>query len=309
MSACDAGPSGSKCIASALADINAARASEGVGAMVLPSNFASLTIPQQLLIVSDLERIGRGLTPILGLAAPLDADAQQGAVAGGDPVPTSFTGDAWGSNWEGGYASTLEADFGWMYDDGPGSENLDCAAAGDPGCWGHRDNILRAWDAPLVMGAGYTPNGQYGASMTELFMGGDTETAPGQSDAPLTPAGYSPTSGSTGGSGSTGSGSGSTTGSGSGSTGASPSPQVMARVGPPHLVRGRLVFIVTLIHGRGTIRATAARGRRVITLRVVRRGSRFTVSGRLPHGRWTVRVVLSGGSRSAAATSTFKVLL
>ncbi len=39
----------------------------------------------------------------------------------------------------------LGADFAWMYDDGYGGTNRDCTSPTDPGCWGHRDNILGAW--------------------------------------------------------------------------------------------------------------------------------------------------------------------
>ena len=271
LSACELDSSGSSCVSSALGDINAARASEGVSAMVLPPNFVSLTVQQQLLVVSDLERTARGLVPILGLAAPYNAVAQQGAEQEQDPSPNSTNGDAWGSNWAGGYPSTLEADFGWMYDDGPGSDNVDCPAPGAAGCWGHRDNVVGPWHAPLVMGAGYVANGSIGASMSELFVGGDHATAPGQADAPLTPPGYAGYSGAS----------------------SSPAPrQTALRVGGPRLARGQVTFVVVLTRGQGSIRVSATRGRRVIQMRVTRRGSRFTISGKLARGTWTVRVVL-----------------
>ncbi len=184
---CNATPDGRSCVAAALADINAARASEGVRPMRLPSNFRALTAAQQLLVISDLERVDRGLVPALGLARRLNRDAVRGARGGGDPVPSSpFYGDAYGSNWEGGYASTLEADFLWMYDDGPGSSNLDCPAAHGPGCWGHRHDILGPYQSPVVMGAA-SARGQYGVEMTELFIGGDAATGPGRPDAPSPP--------------------------------------------------------------------------------------------------------------------------
>ncbi|MBV9212082.1 MAG: hypothetical protein JOZ25_00360 [Actinobacteria bacterium] len=169
--------SGVACITSALADINAARAAEGVRPMVLPAGFASMSVPVQLLNLANLERVDRGLSPILGLAASLNRDAQAGAAQDTDPMPTNFYGDEATSNWAGGYDSTLEADFAWMYDDGLGSPNIDCSAADPSGCWGHRHDILWQFSAPIAMGAGYA-RGQYGASMTELFVGGDYETAP-----------------------------------------------------------------------------------------------------------------------------------
>jgi hypothetical protein len=38
--------------------------------------------------------------------------------------------------------SALEADYGWMYNDGYGGPNFDCTTPTAAGCWGHRDNIL-----------------------------------------------------------------------------------------------------------------------------------------------------------------------
>jgi hypothetical protein len=184
--ACQSSPSSADCVSDALADINGAHAAEGVEAMALPSDWGQLTVSQQLLVVSNLERTERGLIPALGLSAPLDADAAKAASNDEDPMPTNFYGDYATSNWEGGYPSALEADFVWMYDDGYGSVNEDCTSPGASGCWGHRQDILAAFDAPLVMGAA-GGTGAYGASLTELFVGGDQETGAGQPDAPLNP--------------------------------------------------------------------------------------------------------------------------
>lgn len=288
VAACNSNPSGSSCTTLALGDINAARASEGVRPMALPSNFSSLTVLEQTLVVADLERTGRGLTPILGHSAPLDADAERGAVAGQDPSPTAFNGNAWGSNWEGGYASALEADFVWMYDDGPGSDNVDCKAPGGAGCWGHRENIVSGYDAPLVMGVGYAPAGLFGAAITELFVGGDQDTGPGQPDAPIVPAGYSPAAGGSPGS-------------------PHPTPQAALRIGKFRYAHGRLAFTATLIRGRGTVHATASRARHTVKLHVARRGSRFTISGPVGRGTWTVRVVLVGAGGWRGRTYVIRV--
>ena len=52
-----------------------------------------------------------------------------------------------------------------MYNDGYGGTNLDCTSASDPGCWGHRDNILGNWTTgggqTAQMGDGDTAAGQY----------------------------------------------------------------------------------------------------------------------------------------------------
>lgn len=134
--------SSTDCLAADLARIDSARAQEGVGPMVLPATYAQLTGPEQQFVVIDLERVDRGLPPFTALTAPLNALASQGAGHGGDP-PLPSGGVAWaGGIWAGGFPSTLEADFAWMYDDGPGSFNLECTATDTTGCWGHRDIIL-----------------------------------------------------------------------------------------------------------------------------------------------------------------------
>ena len=154
------------CTRSQLAAIDKARAAEGLVPMLLPGWYPKLTIPEQLLVVTDLERQARGLPIFVGLSASLDAMARKGAVAGADPVDP--IGASWGSNWEGGFPTALSADFGWMYDDGPGSGNLACVPANMTGCWGHRDNILGDYGPAPVMGAASVPfNGT--RSMTELF--------------------------------------------------------------------------------------------------------------------------------------------
>jgi len=137
-----------------LAAINNARAIEGVRPMVLPSNWFSLTTPEQLFVVADLERTARGLPPYLGINAALTADAQHAAAANADPsVATGFpmANDAQGSAgfggaWSGGF-SVLTADYIWMYDDAWGgsaakTSNIACTSPGAAGCWAHRDELL-----------------------------------------------------------------------------------------------------------------------------------------------------------------------
>lgn len=150
------------CVTADLAEINAARATEGVGPMRLPTDYAQLTGAEQLFVVTNLERVDRGLPPMTGLAGALDTLAAQGAGHGADP-PLPASGVSWaGAIWAGGFPSTLEADFGWMYNDGPGSDNLDCTTPTAPGCWGHRDIILASpAGAALVAGAA-TGQGSWG---------------------------------------------------------------------------------------------------------------------------------------------------
>lgn len=151
------------CDAHALLDVDSARRGEGVGPMSLPGDYQSLSLPERLLALVDLERVDRGLSPVVGLTRQLDAAARQAAVAEADP--TGPEGFSWGSNWAGGTRSTVFDDFSWMYDDGFGSQNLACRSPSDSGCWGHRDNILAAFEAPVAMGAAAV-----GVSLTELLV-------------------------------------------------------------------------------------------------------------------------------------------
>ncbi|HWE08428.1 MAG TPA: hypothetical protein VG325_03685 [Solirubrobacteraceae bacterium] len=177
---CEVNPTGPGCVSAVLTAINRARGAEGVRTLRLPAGFVALSVPAQLVAIGNLERSDRGLTPSIGLSRSLDQNALAAARADQDPVPNPFYGNAYGSNWAGGIGSTLAVDFLWMYDDGPGSSNIDCRSAQSAGCWGHRQNILAPYQSPLVMGAAVS-----GTSMTEVFVGGDGRTRPGQPDAPL----------------------------------------------------------------------------------------------------------------------------
>ncbi|HTX62785.1 MAG TPA: hypothetical protein VMD28_04055 [Acidimicrobiales bacterium] len=160
-----------------VASINAARLEQGehIARMRLPSNWAKLTPDEQLFVTADLERIDRHLPPYVGLSRTLDAVAQAGAVRDEDPDPSSLgyvLGG--GANWFPDVVSAAEADYGWMYSDGVGG-NVDCHVATDPGCWGHRYDILGRYTGlgctDCVMGAGFAyPQGQSLPDLTELFV-------------------------------------------------------------------------------------------------------------------------------------------
>jgi hypothetical protein len=149
------------CIAAVLAAIDAARAAEGVKPMTLPNGFTTLTVPEQVLVAINLERVDRGLPPFVGLTAVLDANAQRGADIADDPPDPGAAYTVADTEWAGGSSNGLDAVYGWMYDDGIGSGNLDCAKAGAPGCWGHRHGILDAFGTvgSLVMGAAINTTG------------------------------------------------------------------------------------------------------------------------------------------------------
>jgi hypothetical protein len=137
------------------------------------SAFAALTVPEQLFVVTDLERTDRGLAPVAGLTAQLDSLSQSAAADNTDPdlVASTLSGGAsvaaWGSVWAGGTSNALGSDYYWLYDDGVGSPNGDCTTASSPGCWGHRDNILGT----------FAPSSSCGSATPEQYMGaGDTAT-------------------------------------------------------------------------------------------------------------------------------------
>lgn len=145
-----------------LRSVDAARADEGLGPLVLPTNWYTLSAAEQLFALADIERVDRGLAPYLGLNRALTASAQAGAYTQADPrvargfVVARRAGAAqFGSTMSTGY-SAIEADYIWMYDDGWGGDstsNLACTGPGAPGCWGHRDQLLGS-DAPYNLGVG-----------------------------------------------------------------------------------------------------------------------------------------------------------
>ncbi|MGN6722827.1 MAG: hypothetical protein ACTHJM_09455 [Marmoricola sp.] len=141
----------SACITGALSDFNAARRKEGLKAMVLPSNFARLSVPSQLFTLTNIERRDRGIPTFLLQSSTLSSIALYAANRAIDPLFPSWAREG-GSNWA-SPKNSLWADFVWMYDDGLGSGNLDCTSSNTSGCWGHRKNILGSYGAPRIMGS------------------------------------------------------------------------------------------------------------------------------------------------------------
>lgn len=154
------------CMAVALAAYNRARTREGLGPMTLPTNFLALGPAAQLMVLVNIDRVDRGLPPVVGVSSALSGYAQAGADRGGDPDFPAWAREG-GSNWFGAH-SPLAAEYLFVYDDGPGSSNVDCTPGNQSGCWGHRRNILGHWSGQLLMGAADGANG-----VTQLFVGGD----------------------------------------------------------------------------------------------------------------------------------------
>jgi hypothetical protein len=147
-----------RCLAATVAAFDHARALEGVTPLVLPDDFSALSVPEQLFVVIDAERVDRGLAPFVGMTAALDADAERGARRANDPPDPGPSYLLFDGEWAGGSVNAVDAVYGWMYDDGYNSGNLDCLTRGAPGCWGHRKGILDNFGSgpDLVMGAAVT---------------------------------------------------------------------------------------------------------------------------------------------------------
>jgi hypothetical protein len=151
--------------------------------LVLPRNFKSLTVGEQTFVITDLERVARGLKPFAGLSRPLNAASRTAALARLDPQPVlsllRALGNAeFGSNWAGDFGP-LASDYDWMYNDGYATTgiNLDCLTPRSSGCWGHRDNIIGAYQhlPTLLAGAG---NGLPSGMSIAMVMTGGRGPAP-----------------------------------------------------------------------------------------------------------------------------------
>lgn len=91
-----------------------ARATGGLGPLMLPTTWNTLTPAEQIFVLTNLERVTRGEQPIPGMTAVLNAAALVGAQERLDPLGSS---GAWASIWAGD-VSPLGSDYLWMYQDG-----------------------------------------------------------------------------------------------------------------------------------------------------------------------------------------------
>ena len=149
--------------------IDQARAAEGIGPSSSLPITTALPLPSSCSCWPTWNESTAVCAGFIGLSSKLDALAQSAAAAASDPDGPS--GTRWGSNWAGGEASALLADYDWMYDDGPGSPNMDCTNTLADGCWDHRRNVLGDYGPRPAMGAAVTMVKGV-TSMTELFTSG-----------------------------------------------------------------------------------------------------------------------------------------
>ncbi len=167
-SSCDQ-PTSAACLDASVGFLNQARAGLGQGPYQLPADFTSLTPQVQQFVLTNLDRIQYGLPPITGITAGLSQDAVSGVQNDNDPHPSDPNFNYWTANWAGGFENVVLAYEAWMYDDGPGSGNLDCPSPGAAGCWGHRHDILWSFggSGALAMGSavGIDPAGSPGYAM------------------------------------------------------------------------------------------------------------------------------------------------
>ena len=164
--------------------LDRARRQTGLSPYRLPADFLRLPASEEVLILSNLDRIAYSLDPIAGLSQSLDQLALQGARDSGDPefqpsqeFPQSTVYE-WGSNWAGGREPLLLAYYFWMYDDGYGSNNLACQAPSDPGCWGHRQNVLLQPEDPRIPLSLSLGVGALGSDYTMLVVAADRTASP-----------------------------------------------------------------------------------------------------------------------------------
>jgi hypothetical protein len=155
MNACiGQGVTSEACLSDTVAAINSARADEAMlrYPLLLPDNFRSLSAARQLFVVLNLERVDRGLRPIVGMVPSLNRSARVSAAIGVDPDPSTRRLRRLGVRTYrtvfAQAAGVLAADFEWLYHDGYTSgspsdtTNVNCPYPDAAGCWAHREAIL-----------------------------------------------------------------------------------------------------------------------------------------------------------------------
>ena len=141
---------------------------EGKPRFTLPRNFSHLSGSEQLFVLTNLERVVHGLWPLYGISPKLNRFALKGVYRGADPQLQASSSLAWGSNWYSGVGA-IQATFSWMYDDGYGSQNIDCSRPGATGCWGHRANILGSWGPYGLFGGAVVRSKTKKSGTAEVF--------------------------------------------------------------------------------------------------------------------------------------------
>lgn len=205
-SVCVSHPKSTTCGAQVVRALNHARHVLGQPDYPLPAHFLSLSGYDQLLVLTNDDRNQYGETPVRGRNATLDKNAAHWAVRDQDPhgvlvVDHHHVQGYITANWAGGsgaIANPLFAYYEWMYQDGPGSHNVDCTPQDRSGCWGHRHDTLYKFGSgrQVLMGAGTGKDSNGFTCWTELY-----ESFQDSASLPLIPTvtGLSPNNGGTAG--------------------------------------------------------------------------------------------------------------
>ena len=159
---------------------------------MLPSSYFSLSATRQMFVLINLERISRGVPPLVGLSPYLSSTATTAARQSSDPPFQNSYGPvqvwappsgnyAFGGAWGGGSVNAADVVFGWLYGDGFGNgwpTFTGCSSPNGTMCWSHRQQLLGVNGfsggtacTDCVAGAGYaSPAGSDGGSYTFLIV-------------------------------------------------------------------------------------------------------------------------------------------
>ncbi len=181
INACESGDAGA-CTVATVQDIDSARNQIGLGALMLPTNYNQLTVPEQLFVLVNIARVDRGFSPVAGLNTQMNAGATEEVASGSPPSEVNAFGNGTQSasqapiqfsissqfidgtdNYNYGYLNPhqvmtpLEAMYDIMYhsDATPNNYAMESTPGGLGGYdFGVRDSILTHFNnTPLVAGA------------------------------------------------------------------------------------------------------------------------------------------------------------
>ena len=179
---CRNAPTAKPCIDAGVYYLDRARARVGLPAYKLPADFPSLTPPQQMFILTNLDRIAYGLPPIPGLTAELNHDAlASGVWRADDPYPSNPARlHTWWPAWAGAFYNAPMAYETFVWNDGLGSTNPRCTPTDHSRCWGHRHSVLWKFGtgSVLAMGAAAGRDSSHHRGYAVLFVGGSLSFTP-----------------------------------------------------------------------------------------------------------------------------------
>ena len=178
---CRGAPTGKKCIDAVVYYLDKARSRVHLPPYALPANFPTLSPPQQLFILVNLDRVQYGLQPISGMTAHLShAALVSGVWRADDPHPSNTTGlNTWWPGWAGAFYNAPMAYETWVWNDGLGSTNPRCTPSDHSRCWGHRHSVLWKYGPVLAMGAAAGRDSRHHRrGYTYLFVGGNAAYTP-----------------------------------------------------------------------------------------------------------------------------------